>query len=48
MINDEQLNFKEMKVLDLGCGGGFVGILACLAGATTVFQDYVRKNCTKK
>ncbi|XP_044264226.1 histidine protein methyltransferase 1 homolog [Tribolium madens] len=36
----ENIDFGGKKVLDLGCGAGIVGILACLKGAKTVFQDY--------
>ncbi|XP_063921328.1 histidine protein methyltransferase 1 homolog isoform X2 [Zophobas morio] len=36
----KNLDLNEKRVLDLGCGGGVVGIYASLKGATTVFQDY--------
>lgn len=35
-------SFEQKVVLDLGCGAGLLGILACKLGATQVdFQDYV-------
>ena len=40
----KNLDLNEKRVLDLGCGGGIVGIYASLKGATTVFQDYVNKS----
>ncbi|TVU08959.1 hypothetical protein EJB05_42387 [Eragrostis curvula] len=39
-IRDGLLTFRSKQVLELGCGYGLPGILACLKGATTVhFQD---------
>ncbi|CAG9562030.1 unnamed protein product [Danaus chrysippus] len=38
--NPDAINFKDMKVLDLGCGAGILGIYAFLKGATVTFQDY--------
>ncbi|KAH6938279.1 hypothetical protein HPB50_008326 [Hyalomma asiaticum] len=31
---------EETKVLELGCGAGLPGLLACLKGASVDFQDY--------
>ncbi|KAL2651231.1 hypothetical protein R1flu_019359 [Riccia fluitans] len=40
-IKDGQLSFRGKRVLELGCGHGLPGILACLKGASTVhFQDF--------
>nr|XP_022908561.1 histidine protein methyltransferase 1 homolog [Onthophagus taurus] len=39
-ICDNQMDFKEKKVLDLGCGMGIIGILTLLHGASVDFQDY--------
>ncbi|KAI5644241.1 lysine methyltransferase domain-containing protein [Phthorimaea operculella] len=36
----ENLSLKNMKVLDLGCGAGILGIYALIEGATATFQDY--------
>lgn len=38
---EQNIDLRGKNVLDLGCGAGIVGILACLKGAKTVFQDYV-------
>lgn len=39
---EENVNFNNAKVLDLGCGAGLLGIFALLKGASlVVFQDYV-------
>lgn len=32
---------KNIRVLDLGCGSGLLGIYAFLSGAQVTFQDYV-------
>ncbi|EFA10806.2 histidine protein methyltransferase 1 homolog [Tribolium castaneum] len=37
---EQKIDFGGKDVLDLGCGAGIAGILACLKGARTVFQDY--------
>jgi predicted RNA methylase len=42
-INNLDVDLDNKKVLDLGCGAGIIGIFACLKGARTVFQDYVKK-----
>jgi len=39
-LNDEKLDFKNQKVLDLGCGAGIPGIFCFLNGAVVHFQDY--------
>jgi predicted nicotinamide N-methyase len=40
-IQDGQLSFRGKRVLELGCGHGLPGILACIKGATGVdFQDF--------
>lgn len=35
------MKWSGKTVLDLGCGGGLLGILALVQGASVVFQDYV-------
>ncbi|XP_045772530.1 histidine protein methyltransferase 1 homolog [Maniola jurtina] len=35
-----EINFKDAKVLDLGCGAGILGIYAFLKKAFVTFQDY--------
>lgn len=41
-LENESVNFDGLKVLDLGCGAGLLGIFALLKRATfVVFQDYV-------
>jgi predicted RNA methylase len=44
-INNLDVDLNNKKVLDLGCGAGIIGIFACLKGARTVFQDYVKISC---
>lgn len=39
--NSDAINFKDFKVLDLGCGAGILGIYAFLKKAVVTFQDYV-------
>lgn len=40
-IKDGQLSFEGKHVLELGCGHGLPGILACIKGASSVhFQDF--------
>ncbi|KAK5645384.1 hypothetical protein RI129_006684 [Pyrocoelia pectoralis] len=39
-IVNENLNLTNKNVLDLGCGGGIIGIIACVRGAEVCFQDY--------
>lgn len=36
-------NWKELQVLDLGCGSGLLGVYAFRKGATVTFQDYVSR-----
>lgn len=38
---NQDIDLKNAKVLDLGCGVGILGIYALLRGATVTFQDYV-------
>ncbi|CAH0715676.1 unnamed protein product, partial [Brenthis ino] len=38
--NPEIASFQKLKVLDLGCGAGILGIYAFLKGAFVTFQDY--------
>lgn len=41
-FNAENCNFDQKQILDLGCGGGLLGIYALFKGACRVyFQDYV-------
>ncbi|XP_044729570.1 histidine protein methyltransferase 1 homolog [Chrysoperla carnea] len=39
-LNKEYSSLKDKSVLDLGCGAGILGILACFKNANVVFQDY--------
>nr|CAI5844621.1 unnamed protein product [Callosobruchus analis] len=39
-IISEKIEFKNAKVLDLGCGSGIIGIYSLLHGSTCYFQDY--------
>lgn len=39
---EEKVDFRNKRVLDLGCGVGILGIYALTRGATVDFQDYVR------
>nr|CAH7768033.1 unnamed protein product [Callosobruchus chinensis] len=39
-IVSEKIQFKNVKVLDLGCGSGIIGIYTLLHGSTCYFQDY--------
>lgn len=43
--NSDEINFKDLKVLDLGCGAGILGIYAFLKKAVVTFQDYVCISC---
>ncbi|XP_023934788.2 histidine protein methyltransferase 1 homolog [Bicyclus anynana] len=36
----DEINFKDAKVLDLGCGAGILGIYAFLKSSIVTFQDY--------
>ncbi|KAL0883290.1 hypothetical protein ABMA27_016707 [Loxostege sticticalis] len=38
--NENSVEMKDKKVLDLGCGAGILGIYAFLQGANVTFQDY--------
>ncbi|KAJ2948992.1 hypothetical protein O0L34_g5931 [Tuta absoluta] len=40
LSGQRQLSLKNMKVLDLGCGAGILGIYALIEGASVTFQDY--------
>lgn len=40
-LNKEYSSLKDKSILDLGCGAGILGILACFKNANVVFQDYV-------
>uniref|UniRef100_A0A182NEC6 protein-histidine N-methyltransferase n=1 Tax=Anopheles dirus TaxID=7168 RepID=A0A182NEC6_9DIPT len=45
---DRRAEFREKKVLDLGCGAGILGIEALLLGSSCVhFQDYNKDVLTK-
>eukprot|EP00271_Cylindrocystis_brebissonii_P017149 TRINITY_DN4332_c0_g1_i1.p1 TRINITY_DN4332_c0_g1~~TRINITY_DN4332_c0_g1_i1.p1 ORF type:complete len:485 (-),score=95.49 TRINITY_DN4332_c0_g1_i1:388-1842(-) len=47
-MQDGHLLFRKKVVLELGCGHGLPGILACLKGATRVdFQDFNREVLTR-
>jgi predicted RNA methylase len=39
--NESNIELKDAKVLDLGCGAGILGIYAFLRGSFVTFQDYV-------
>ncbi|KAH0552021.1 histidine protein methyltransferase 1 homolog [Cotesia glomerata] len=39
-LSNQNINFKNLKVLDLGCGAGIVGIFALINGSYVHFQDY--------
>ncbi|XP_011300889.1 histidine protein methyltransferase 1 homolog [Fopius arisanus] len=36
----QEINLRDKRVLDLGCGAGILGIISLLKGATVHFQDY--------
>lgn len=40
-ILSKDIPLKNLRVLDLGCGAGILGIIALLRGAIVHFQDYV-------
>ncbi|XP_039752856.1 histidine protein methyltransferase 1 homolog isoform X2 [Pararge aegeria] len=45
----DEINFKDVKVLDLGCGAGILGIYAFTKKAFVTFQDYnkeILEHCT--
>ncbi|XP_050666198.1 histidine protein methyltransferase 1 homolog isoform X1 [Leptidea sinapis] len=39
-LEQEQIQFENLNVLDLGCGVGILGIYALLKGGVVTFQDY--------
>lgn len=39
--HQDTIALNEVKVLDLGCGVGILGIYALLNGSFVTFQDYV-------
>lgn len=41
-ILEEQIELKDKRVMDLGCGAGLIGLIALLKDSTVHFQDYVR------
>lgn len=46
-LNQNNIDLKGKKVLDLGCGHAIPGIYALLKGAIVDFQDYVSKISSK-
>lgn len=47
-IGEQELDLDGKRVLDLGCGGGILGIIALECGAIVDFQDYVRGGGTSR
>lgn len=41
-IFENNIEFQDKVVLDLGCGTGIIGLIALLKNSTVHFQDYVR------
>lgn len=41
LVQNEEIQFENLKVLDLGCGAGILGIYALMKSAQITFQDYV-------
>lgn len=41
-IFENNVEFQDKVVLDLGCGAGIIGLIAVLKNSTVHFQDYVR------
>lgn len=39
-IFDNNIQFQDKLVLDLGCGAGIIGLIALLKNSTVHFQDY--------
>lgn len=41
-LSENNIEFQNKFVLDLGCGTGIIGLIALLKNSTVHFQDYVR------